>query len=483
MTEGALRYISTRGDAAPRGFIDTVMTGLAEDGGLFVPDHWPRLTPEAWADLADKPYGAIAHAVLSPFVDGAIDSQTLARMIDDAYADFRHPAITPLVQLDDRLWLMELFHGPTLAFKDVALQLLGRLFDHVLSQQQRRISVIGATSGDTGSAAMAACAGLEAVDCFILFPHGRVSEVQCRQMTTMGQANIHALAIDGTFDDCQDIVKALFGDSAFRAEAGLTAVNSINWARIMAQTVYYAVTALRLGAPARPVRFCVPTGNFGNIFAAYGARAMGLPIQHLIVASNRNDILPRFFESARMEMETVSPSLSPSMDIQISSNFERYLFDLLGRDAAATRSALLGFRQSGSFGVTADQLAQARALFSAWRCDDDQTLETIRSEYAATGQILDPHTAVGVYAARQALREDPQAAGPLVSLACAHPAKFPDAVEQAIGQRPGLPPHLADLFDRPEQMHRLPADTGAIMRYIRDHGRAAGADTTRGEVA
>jgi len=457
-------------------FEQALLAGLASDGGLYVPDQWPTLTPDDLRALRGLPYAEIATRVMLPFLGGALSEDEFRALASEAYAGFDHRAVTPLVQLDQGLWLLELFHGPTLAFKDVALQLLGRLFDHVLARSGRRITVIGATSGDTGSAAIEACRDRASLDIFMLHPHGRTSEVQRRQMTSVLSPNVFNLAIDGTFDDCQDLVKAMFADVAFRDQLALSAVNSINWARIMAQIVYYVSSAVALGAPERELAFAVPTGNFGNIYAAYGARAMGLPIRRLIVGSNRNDILTRFFETGVMLPAGVERTLSPSMDIQISSNFERLLFDLERRNGAALNERMASFRREGRFTVSAEQLAQARALFSAYRADDQVTEATIRAVWQESGHAIDPHTAVGVAAVAAARRAGELPDGvPVVSLACAHPAKFPEAVAAATGVRPALPARLADLLQRPERMTVLPADLSAVQDFIRQHARLAAA--------
>lgn len=471
-----MQYVSTRGEAPVLGFEDVLLAGLARDGGLYVPAAWPTLTAEDWRALRGLSYPELATRLMLPFVAGAFDEDELRCLAQDSYAGFQHSAVAPLAQIDGRVWMQELFHGPTIAFKDYALQLLGRLFDTVLARRGRRATIVGATSGDTGSAAIEACRDRAALDIFILFPKGRVSEVQRRQMTTVASANVHTLAINGSFDDCQDLVKAMFNDAAFRDEMALSAVNSINWARVMAQIVYYAAAALALGAPDRRLGFVVPTGNFGNVFAGYGARAMGLPIDRLVVATNRNDILHRFFETGAMTAEGVVPTLSPSMDIQISSNFERLLFDLVGRDGAAVRRALQGFRQSGSFAVEPSVLADAKRLFGSFRLDDEGTLTEIAATYRATGHLVDPHTAIGLAAARAVAHgRGADADLPLVSLATAHAAKFPDAVERATGVRPPLPAHLADLLERPERSTDLPNDEAAVKAHIRGHARALAA--------
>ena len=472
-----MRYISTRGTGPALSFDDVLLAGLARDGGLYVPEEWPFLTAQDLRELSGLPYDQLAARLMKPFVEGSISDDALFRMTADTYANhpdrgFLHQAVTPLVQLDHRFWLMELFHGPTIAFKDYALQLLGRLFDHVLAKRGERITIVGATSGDTGSAAIEACRDRDNLDIFILYPEGRVSDVQRRQMTTVASENVHTIAVKGSFDDCQALVKAMFNDASFRDAAGLSAVNSINWARIMAQTVYYVSAGLALGAPDRRVAFSVPTGNFGNVYAAYAAIQMGLPVEKLIIGSNTNDILDRFFRSGAMESSAVVPTLSPSMDIQISSNFERLLFDLHDRDGGKVTDDMEAFRTTGRFNLSRSQMDRAQRLFDSHKLDDDGILATIRTIYERTGQVIDPHTAVGVNAAIQSEREgDIPSATPIVALACAHPAKFPDAVARATGFRPPLPPRLADLFDRPERTAVLPADLGAIQSHIKQHGR------------
>ena len=458
-----MRYVSTRGEAPVLEFEDVLLTGLATDGGLYVPESWPTLSPDEIRALRGLSYAELATRIMQPFVGAAFAPDELAELMADAYSGFSHTAIAPLKQLNDDLWLMELFHGPTLAFKDMALQVVGRMFDAVLARRGERIVIIGATSGDTGSAAIEAVRGSASVEIFMLHPHGRVSETQRRQMTTVQAANVHNVAIDGTFDDCQDLVKAMFNDPAFRGRHRLSAVNSINWARIAAQIVYYFRAAVALGAPDRPVAFAVPSGNFGNVFAGYAAARMGLPIAAFYVGANRNDILARFFESGEMAIGTVHPTISPSMDIQVSSNFERLLFELTDRDGRAVAGLMAGLRQSGMFAVDADRLARACRLFSGFRCDDDATRAEIAATYRATGELLDPHSAIGVATARAL------AAGtgvPTVALATAHPAKFPQAVSEAAGVTPSLPPALADLFDREERCIRLPNDLRAIEDHI-----------------
>ncbi|MDJ0769371.1 MAG: threonine synthase [Ilumatobacter sp.] len=455
-----MRYVSTRGAAPELGFADVLLAGLAGDGGLYVPAATPALP--GLTGVHD--YADVAAAVVAPFVGDDIDADTLTRLCHEAYATFRHPAVVPLVQIDDRHWLLELFHGPTLAFKDVALQLVGRLFDHVLAERSERVTIVGATSGDTGSAAIDGVKGCRNVDIVILYPAGRTSEVQRRQMTTVDSPNVHTVAIDGTFDDCQDLVKAMFGDAAFRSEMRLSAVNSINWARVMAQIVYY-VTASR--ALAEAPTFCVPTGNFGNVLSGWIAREMGAPISDFIVASNENDILTRFINDNDMSTREVVPTLSPSMDIQVSSNFERLLFEMNDRDGGLTAEQLERFRAVGRLDVEADQRAEfIDGSFRAARCDDDQTIAEIRRMHAETGLSIDPHTATGVAAARR-LGSD----RPIVTLATAHPAKFPDAVRDATGRQPALPEHLADLFDLDEHTVALPNDLAAVQSLVRSVSR------------
>jgi threonine synthase len=459
-----MRYISTRGQAPARDFADVLLAGLAEDGGLFMPETWPHFSPADFRAMRGLPYAELAARVMQPFVGTSIPFEVLRTICHDAYAGFGHPAVAPLVQLETGLFVQELFHGPTLAFKDMAMQVLGRLFDHVLTQRDKRVTIVGATSGDTGSAAIEACAGRDRVDIMILHPHGRTSLVQRRQMTTVHAANVGNVAVEGTFDDCQDLVKAMFADTAFRNEVRLSAVNSINWARIAAQIPYYVASALALGAPDREVAFSVPTGNFGNVLAAWAARRMGLPVARLIVGSNRNDILARFLASNDMSMVPVEPSLSPSMDIQVSSNFERVLFELLDRDAALTSQTMLDFRRTGRMKVADPVWHRARTLFHGFRLDDPGTEAEIRRLHAASGYLADPHTAVGVAAAR--------ALGcgggvPIVSMATAHPAKFPDAMERATGHRPALPPRMADLFEREERFTVLPNDLATIEAAVR----------------
>ena len=458
-----MRYVSTRGQAPARDFAGVLLAGLAEDGGLFVPEAWPTLSPADQRALRGQPYPELAARVMQPFLGDAVPFATLQAICHEAYAGFAHPAITPLVQLDANLWSLELFHGPTLAFKDLAMQVLARLFDHVLAERGERVTIVGATSGDTGSAAIEACRGRATVDVAILHPRGRTSEVQRRQMTTVQAPNIANIAVDGTFDDCQDLVKAMFADAPFRQALRLSAVNSINWARIAAQIPYYVFAALALGAPEREVAFSVPTGNFGNVLAAWAARRMGLPIARLVVASNCNDILARFLDSNDMRMAPVEPSLSPSMDIQISSNFERLLFELLNRDPAATAATMAAFRNTGRMPVPPAAWSRARTLLHGFRLDDDGTLAEMRRLHAECGYLADPHTAIGVAAARAL----PCSHAPMVAVATAHAAKFPDATERAIGRRPPLPTALADLYDRPERFTTVPNKLDAVEAQVR----------------
>ncbi|GJE57881.1 MULTISPECIES: threonine synthase [Methylobacterium] len=463
-------HVSTRGAAAPLSFSDALLAGLARDGGLYVPESWPQIAKSEIAALSGVRYADAAKRVLRPLIDGEIADAALDRMIEDSYACFRHPAICPLTQIDDNLFLLELFHGPTLAFKDVAMQLLGRLMDHVLRQRGSRATIVGATSGDTGSAAVEAFKGLDQVDVFVLFPHGRVSEVQRRQMTTVACPNVHAIAIDGTFDDCQDIVKSMFQHGDFAQDVHLSGVNSINWARVAAQAVYYFTSAVSLGSPHRPVSFAVPTGNFGDILAGWVAKRMGLPIDRLMIGTNANDILARTLEHGTYELRGVHPTTSPSMDIQISSNFERLLFEALGRDSSSLGRLMAGLKQSGGFSLDPAVLQTVRDEFDAAAVHEPEVVEEIAGTYRKTGMVLDPHSAIGVRAGRRLLQKDP--ATPVVALATAHPAKFPDAVSQATGAgRPVLPPHLADLLDRPELIANLPNDQAAVERYIRERAR------------
>jgi threonine synthase len=462
-------YVSTRGESPAISFNDALLAGLARDGGLYVPERWPELPRETIAGFRGKPYAQVAFEVIRPFTAGSFQETDLARMIGEAYAAFDHPEVAPLVEIGAGEYLCELFHGPTLAFKDVAMQLLARMMDHVLAERDERVTIVGATSGDTGGAAVEAFRGRDRADMIILFPHGRVSDVQRRMMTTATEANIHTVAIDGTFDDCQAIVKALFNDHAFRDRVRMSGINSINWARIVAQIVYYFTAAVALGAPERALRFAVPTGNFGDVFAGYAATRMGLPVEKLIVATNVNDILARTLATGAYEPRGVVATASPAMDIQVSSNFERLLFEAYGRNPLAVRGLMAELAANKRFELSAEALGEIRKSFSADRADEAETAETIKALYSERGYVLDPHSAVGVAVARKLKNEG---ASPLVTLATAHPAKFPDAVQAAIGVRPELPPRLADLLDRPERIARLPADAGAVARFVSDHSRA-----------
>jgi threonine synthase len=469
-----MRYLSTRdsGRHATSGFEEVLLAGLAADGGLFVPKNLPTLDRETISLFAGLPYATLAARILALFVGDAFDAAELSQLCRRAYSSFRHAAITPLAQLDERLWLLELFHGPTLAFKDLALQLVGLMFDAVLARRGEELTIVGATSGDTGSAALAACRDKAALDIFMLYPEGRISEVQRRQMTTSAAPNTHALAIEGTFDDCQDIVKALFADPTLRGDLALSAVNSINFARVAAQIVYYFAAALALGAPARAVSFCVPTGNFGNVYAGHLARRMGLPIENLVIGTNENDILARYFASGDMAIAPVKATLSPSMDIQVASNFERLLFELKGGSGGAVAADLREFRDDGRLPSDEQSWRRAARLFAAHRVDDKATIAMIADTYRRTGHLIDPHTAVAVAAARSQLAER-DGPNPIVALATAHPAKFPDAVERATGIRPPLPAALAEIIDKPERIVVLPNDAGAVARYLRAHARRA----------
>ncbi len=457
-----MRYISTRGAAPVLNFGEAMMTGLARDGGLYVPEAVPEMSHAEIAALAGLPYEDVAYRVMKPFIGDTFGDVEFKVLLSNAYKGFGHTARAPLVQLGPNHFLLELFHGPTLAFKDFAMQLIGQMMQAALAKTGERITIVGATSGDTGSAAMEAFRGLPNVDLFILYPHGRVSEVQRRQMTTPSENNVHALAMDGDFDECQARVKDMFNDFAFRDGVRLAGVNSINWARVLAQVVYYFYAAVALGAPHRSVSFTVPTGNFGDIFAGYIARKMGLPIDQLVIATNQNDILDRALKSGDYKTHGVKPSISPSMDIQVSSNFERALFDAYGRDGAAI-SALMGEMKSGGFHISQGALQMLRDTFESGRCSEEETRTTIAHAYAKTGEILCPHSAVGVKVAEEHL-----GVAPMITLATAHPAKFPDAVEAAMGLRPALPARMADLFDRAERLTRVPNDLAALQALIRE---------------
>ncbi len=458
-----MHYVSTRGEAPAGDFAAVLLAGLADDGGLYVPSAWPHFSPADWRALRRLDYPALAARILQPFIGDAIPFASVEALSRDAYRGFRHPATVPLVQLGPHLFAAELFHGPTLAFKDFALQLLGRLFDHVLQARGEHLTLIGATSGDTGSAAIAACHDRARLKIAILHPKGRTSDIQRRQMTTTHAPNVLNLAIDGTFDDCQDLVKAMFADAPFRAAHRLSAVNSINWARIAAQIPYYVATALALGAPEREVAFAVPSGNFGNVLAAYAARRMGLPIVRLIVGSNRNDILARFLAGNDMSLRPVEPSLSPSMDIAVSSNFERLLFELLDRNAEATTAIMQEFRASGRMPVPEAAWRRARRLFFGFRLDDPGTEAEIRRLNDEAGYLADPHSAIGIAAARA---HPPGPGIPVIAMATAHPAKFPDAMARATGARPPLPKPLADLYEREEEMIEVLPDLAQVETLI-----------------
>jgi threonine synthase len=465
-----VRYVSTRGEAPPLGFVEVLLAGLARDGGLYMPESWPALDGKTIAGFAGRPYAEVAVDVIRPFVGDAISEHDLARMAREAYGSFRHPAVAPLTQYAPNGYLLELFHGPTLAFKDLAMQLLGRLMDHALMTRSERTTVVVATSGDTGGAAVEAFRGRERVDLFVLFPQGRISEVQRRMITTPADKNVHALAIEGTFDDCQAIVKGLFNHHAFRDQVALSGVNSINWARIVAQAVYYFTAAVALGAPHRGVAFTVPTGNFGDVFAGFVALGMGLPVERLVIATNVNDILARTLATGTYEPRDVIATSSPSMDIQVASNFERILFEAFGRDARAVRAAMASLAQSRRFSLNGNALTRLRAVFSANRADEQETAATIRTTLRETSRLVDPHTAVGLAVAEKEVR-DP--ATPMIVLGTAHPAKFPDAVTAACGVRPALPDWLADLPGRRERVTTVSVDQGAIERFVLAASRAA----------
>jgi len=464
-----LRYVSTRGEAPELSFEDALLAGLARDGGLYVPKTWPQLAPEAIAAFAGKPFAEVAVALLEPFTGGAIPRAELTRMARDAYARFDHPAVTPLVQIDRSLWVLELFHGPTLAFKDVAMQLLSRLMDHVLAARGAHVTIVAATSGDTGGAAIEAFRGAVRVSIVVLYPQGRISDVQRRMMTAAPERNVHAVAIEGTFDDCQALVKAMFNDPAFRERVELGAVNSINWARIIAQLTYYFVAAAALGSPRRPMLFSVPTGNFGDVFAGYCAKAMGLPAERLVIATNENDILYRAWSTGIYALSDVVATTSPSMDIQVSSNFERFLFEASGRDAAFVRGKMNGLRQSRSIGL-GDVIVPYRAAFTAERVDQGAVADCIKRVKAESGYLLDPHSACAVVAARKTLTTETRHV-PHIALATAHPAKFPDAMQAIVGERPALPARLASLMTDPERITTLANDLGAVERFVEQHAQ------------
>lgn len=459
-----MRYVSTRGESAALDFEGVLLAGLAPDGGLYVPARWPRLSRKSLISLRGKPYAELAAVVLQPYLGRHLGAEAFGQLLAETYAAFDHPAVAPLVQLDRNDWVMELFHGPTLAFKDMAMQVLGRLLDDALARRGRRATILGATSGDTGAAAVDAFRGRQAIDVFMLHPEGRISEVQRRQMTTAPDANIHNIAIQGTFDDCQALVKALFQDAELRDRLNLAAVNSINWARVMLQVAYYVHAAVALGSPDRPVAFSVPTGNFGDVYAGYVAAMMGLPVARLVVATNRNDILARFFATGEYRRGEVAATISPSMDIQVASNFERYVFDRVGRDSAELRARMADFARDGVMQV---EVGNAD-LFTAFAVGEEETKAEIARTHRATGWLADPHTAVGLAAAR-ARRGDP--AVPMVTLSTAHPAKFADAVTEASGVVPQLPPRYADLMKKPERCVTLPNDVAALRAHLVAHAR------------
>jgi threonine synthase len=457
-----MKYVSTRGQAPELTFEQAMLTGLARDGGLYVPETFPTLTKDQIASFAGKPYEDVAFEVMKPFVGDTFTDQEFKDIIERAYAGFAHTAKCPVVQLSENHFLLELFHGPTLAFKDVAMQLIGQMFEVALKRRGDRVTIVGATSGDTGSAAMEAFKGLDAVDLFIMYPHGRVSEVQRRQMTTPTESNVHALAVDGDFDTCQALLKDMFNDFDFRDEVKLAGVNSINWARVLAQVVYYFTSAVAIGAPARTVSFTVPTGNFGDIFAGYVAKRMGLPIDRLIIATNQNDILHRTMESGDHTKTGVTPSISPSMDIQVSSNFERLVFDLYDREGAAVAQLFDALKDDGKFTLSQGAVDRLRDEFDSGRCSEEETAAAIKTYLETTGEVLCPHSAVGVKVADEHMGD-----APMITLATAHPAKFPAAVKEACGIHPDLPAHMADLFDRDERVTRVAGDLAAVEAVIR----------------
>ena len=462
--------MSTRGNSTRLGFETVLLDGLAHDGGLYVPESWPELTINQQHDFANQPYTKIASTVMQPFIGSDIKPADFVQLVQEAYAGFSDPTIIPLRPLAPGQWLMEQFHGPTLAFKDIALQLLGRLFGYILQQRGERITIVGATSGDTGSAAIEACRDQQAIDIFMLFPRDRVSPVQRRQMTSVDAANVHCLEIDGTFDACQDLVKAMFADTKFRHELRLSAVNSINWARIMAQIVYYVAASARLGGP---VRFAVPTGNFGNVYAGYVASRMGIPIEKLIVATNRNDIMARFFNQNDLSIAPVMQTSSPSMDIQVASNFERLLFDLVGRKSTFVTQLITDFRATGQMALAREYWQEARINFTGYRLDDGEVAATIKRVWTETGLLIDPHTAIAVAAAHKMSAETEDDI-PYIALSTAHPAKFPDSVEAACRIRPALPERLADLFNRREYVTPLPNALDTVQTYIKQTLQAQG---------
>ncbi len=460
-----MKYISTRGAAPELTFEEAMLTGLARDGGLYVPAEWPQLSYDQIADFAGKSYEDVAFEVMKPFIGDTFTDTEFREIIARAYAVFGHKARCPIVQLDSNDFLLELFHGPTLAFKDVAMQLIGQMFEVALKRKGETVTIVGATSGDTGSAAMEAFKGLEAVNLFIMYPHGRVSEVQRRQMTTPSEANVHALAVDGDFDTCQALLKDMFNDFDFRDGVKLAGVNSINWARVLAQVVYYFTSAVSLGAPLRKVSFTVPTGNFGDVFAGYVAKRMGLPIDRLVIATNQNDILHRTLQTGDHTKTGVKPSISPSMDIQVSSNFERLIFDLYDREGPAVAQLMDELKNAGTFTLSQGAMKRLRDEFDSGRCSEEETSAAIAEFYKTTGEVLCPHSAVG---AKVAMEQKRNISDPMITLATAHPAKFPAAVEEACGIHPALPPRMADLFDREERITRVAGDLDAVEAIIRE---------------
>ena len=470
-----MKYLSTRGQAPQLAFEDVLLEGLARDGGLYVPADWPTLEQRDWSAMVGKHYADLAVRIMWPFVQGTVERDAFERIVCAAYSTFRHQSVAPLVQIGPALWVMELFHGPTLAFKDVAMQVLGGLFDHVLEKRNQRLTIVGATSGDTGSAAIEAVAGRDRADIFILHPHGRTSEVQRRQMTTVTAGNVHNLAVHGTFDDCQALVKAMFNDGPFRDRLHLSGVNSINWARVLPQAVYYIAAAAQLGTlsggPAP--KFSVPTGNFGDIYAGYIALKLGLPIDRLIVASNSNDILTRVFHTGDHTLGQVHATTSPSMDIQVSSNFERLLFDVLDQDPTRVTDLMHRLKTDRTFKLEPATVARLAEHFSAYRADEAEVHATMKTIHERTGYLLDPHTAVGVHAAKQEREHTGDHATPMVVLATAHPAKFPDAVEAATGVRPPLPDFLADLYEREERYVEVDNDLQALQHAIESSASVA----------
>jgi threonine synthase len=466
-----VKYVSTRGLAPALGFEDVLLAGLARDGGLYVPEAWPQLSASTIAGLAGRPFADISVEVIHPYLGTAIGRDALLVMACEAYAGFGHPAVTPLVQVDTNRWILELFHGPTLAFKDVAMQLLARLMEAELARRGERATIVGATSGDTGGAAIEAFRGSSRVDVVVLFPHGRISDVQRRLMTTPTEPNVHAVAVEGTFDDCQALVKGMFNDHDFRDRTRLAALNSINWARIVAQIPYYFAAAVALGAPHRPVSFAVPTGNFGDIFAGYAAKCMGLPIERLVIASNSNDILPRAVASGIHEARSVVPTTSPSMDIQVSSNFERYLFEAQGRNPTVIRSQMAALTQSGRFEIEGgSEVFERDALFAA-AASEGEVADAIRATRRDCGYLVDPHTACGMVAARRRIEPGPT---PGIVLATAHAAKFPDGMEQITGERPSLPERLSHLITARERVTILPNDLVRVQRFVGERARTMG---------